>query len=112
LIPPDLREQSVVLYETHDWIVGTPLTAQAAHWWGGRSAWCTASDVAAFEQYNRTAPLIVLVERVTHARWQLHAATGEFRDSRNRRASWRGFVARHAGVASGLMMALGVRHRW
>jgi len=41
--------------------------------------------------------------------WQLHAASGEFRDACNRRASWRGFLSRHPEMASALLAAVAIR---
>jgi hypothetical protein len=97
-VPPDVAPHSIVLWNTPDWLVGVPLTWWASAWWGSFTEWCTAWDEAAFEVYARQGPLLVFRQRRTSWRWQLHTATGEFRDRANRRASWRAFLTRHPEV--------------
>lgn len=104
-IPPDIRPESRVLLESEDWHVGVPLTPWAAAWWGSFTNWCTATDDGAFWSLHRQGPLVVFRHRVSSARWQLHPVTGEFRDDRNRLASWRGFVARNPALLAALASA-------
>ncbi len=104
-VPADVRPQSAILAETEAWLIGVPLTPWAAGWWGSWTEWCTAIDESAFNVYHRQGPLIVFRQRVASWRWQLHPATGEFRDMRNRRASWRGFLGRYPEVSEALLAA-------
>lgn len=104
-VPPDVAPQSVLLWESADWLVGVPLTFWASCWWGNFTEWCTAVDEPAFNVYARQGPLLVFRQRRTSWKWQLHPPTGEFRDLRNRRASWRGFLARYPEVAGALVPA-------
>jgi len=105
-VPSDIRLGSVVLLESADWLIGTPLTPWAAAWWGSFTDWCTVIDDGAFACYHRQGPLIVFRQRVASWRWQLHPATGEFRDIRNRRASWRGFLGRYPEIAEAFVGAV------
>ena len=104
-VPVDIRPESLVLLETDEWLVGVPLTPWAAAWWGSFTQWCTAIDDGAFWSSHRQGPLIVFRHRVSSYRWQLHPVTGEFRDCRNRRASWRGFVGREPVLVAALASA-------
>ena len=105
-IPGDIRPLSRVILESDYWHVGVPLSPHAMYWWGNFTDWCTASESSFFYDYAAKGPLIVFRSRPTSFRWLLHPATGEFRDYRNRRASWRGFLMRNGDVAGGLMLAL------
>ena len=105
-VPPDILPMSVVLLESPRWLVGVPLTPWAAAWWGSWTGWCTAVDDGAFHFYHRRGPLLVFRQRETSWRWQLHAATGEFRNCGNRRVSWRGFLGKYPEVSEALVAAL------
>lgn len=105
-IPEDVRPHSRVLAETERWFIGVPLSPRAMYWWGSFTEWCTASDSALFHDYVSKGPLVVFRSRVTSFRWLLQPATGEFRDHRNKRVSWNGFLMRNADVAGELMSAL------
>jgi hypothetical protein len=76
------------------------------YWWGSFTNWCTASESSFFYDYTAKGPLIVFRSRTTSFRWLLHPATGEFRDYRNKRASWSGFLMRNTDVAGEMMQAL------
>lgn len=102
-VPPDVAPQSILLWESSNWLVGVPMTFLASCWWGGFTDWCTAIDEPSFTIYSRQGPLLVFRQRQTSWRWQLHPATGEFRDKANRRASWRGFLARYPELAGALV---------
>lgn len=108
-IPPDVRPLSRVIVETDRWHVGVPHSPHAMYWWGSFTDWCTASDSAIFHDYVAKGPLIVFRSRITSFRWLLHPATAEFRDYRNKRASWNGFLMRNRDVANDLMLALAAR---
>jgi hypothetical protein len=105
-IPPDVRPLSRVIVETDHWHVGMPLSPHAMYWWGSFTDWCTTSESTFFHDYVAKGPLIVFRSRTTSFRWLLHPATGEFRDYRNKRASWNGFLMRNRDIAGGLMLAL------
>lgn len=75
-------------------------------WWGNFTEWCTASDAALFHHYAGKGPLVVFRSRVDSFRWLLYPTTGEFRDYRNKRVSWNGFLMRNADVAGELMSTL------
>jgi hypothetical protein len=97
-VPTDVLPESLLLLRNRRWLVGVPLTYHAACWWGSWTQWCTARDEPSFDLYFRQGPLVVFMERVASWRWQLHPATGEFRDMDGRRVSWRGFVSRNPEV--------------
>lgn len=105
-IPEDVRPHSRVIIESDRWLVGIPLSALAMYWWGSFTDWCTASDGAMFNDYLAEGHLIVFRSRVTTFRWLLHPATGEFRDYRNKRASWNGFLMRNPEIAGEMMLAM------
>lgn len=105
-IPPDVREGSRVLLETTNWVVGIPAAMHAMHWWGAFTEWCVALDHGMFNSYLAEGALIVFRSRKTSSRWALHTSTGEFRNDRNRRASWSGFLMRHPEIAGGLLHEL------
>lgn len=110
-VPDVIAQQSIMLHSCRSWLVGVPMTPEAAGWWGFFTDWCTARDVSAFSIYHRQGPLIVFQHRSASWRWQLHPATGEFRDMQNRGASWKGFLGRHPEVAAALAKAF-VRGVW
>jgi hypothetical protein len=105
-IPDDVRAGSRVILESDFWAVGLPLTYRAMHWWGAFSDWCVAADHGLFVDYIERGPLIVFLSHQTDARWALHPTTGEFRNAKNRRVSWAGFIMRHPDIAAGLLAAL------
>ena len=94
-LPHAIRQRSIVLLESRAWLIGAPMTPWAAAWWGTFTNWCTATDDGAFNAYRERGPLIVFHYRVGACRWQLHAATGEFRNIDNKMASWRGFLGKY-----------------
>jgi hypothetical protein len=106
VIPKDVRPVSRVIVESDRWYVGVPLSPHAMYWWGSFTSWCTASESAFFHDYVAKGPLVVFRSRVTSFRWLLHPATGEFRDYRNKRVSWNGFLMRNGDVAGEMMLAL------
>lgn len=112
-IPPGLESTSIILVDDADWQVGVPLTIWSSVWWGRQTDWCTRQDLASFEYYLRQGHLIVFRKTGPNfgqsQSWQLHPATGEFRDKNNRRASWRGFLQRHPELAGKLMAAFALR---
>jgi protein-S-isoprenylcysteine O-methyltransferase Ste14 len=112
-IPSALEASSITLVNDGCWQVGVPLTPQSARWWGRQTNWCTAWDEPAFYLYARSGHLIVFrnLDRYVSGNraWQLHAASGEFRDACNRRASWRGFLSRHPELAGALLAAIAIR---
>lgn len=112
-IPLGMEAKSVILVDDADWQVGIPLTIWSSAWWGRQTEWCTRHDLASFECYHGQGQLIVLRKAgPTYGEsqsWQLHPATGEFRDQCNRRASWRGFLPRHPELAGRLMAAFALR---
>lgn len=97
-VPADVLPESLLLLRTERWLVGCPLSFHASCWWGAWTEWCTAVDAPSFEAYARRGPLVVFMDRVASWRWQLHAASGEFRDLSGRRISWIGFVQRNPEV--------------
>lgn len=105
-VPADVKPDSRVLVETPTWLIGVPLSPRAMYWWGSFTGWCTANDSGFFYDYVSKGPLVVFRSRVTSFRWLLHPRTGEFRDCRNKRVSWNGFLMRNADVAGELMSAL------
>ncbi|HET7575120.1 MAG TPA: hypothetical protein VFK19_00985 [Sphingomicrobium sp.] len=105
-IPEDVKPHSRVILENDRWLVGVPLSPAAMYWWGNFTEWCTASDGAFFYDYAAKGSLIVFRSRLTSFRWLLHPATGEFRDYRNKRVSWNGFLMRNADVAGEMMLEL------
>lgn len=105
-VPSDIREQSRIVLQSREWLVGIPLTPNAMFWWGAFTEWCVAVDRGLFNDYNERGPLIVFRSRITNSRWALHSATGEFRNSRNRLASWSGFLMRHPDIAASLLSVL------
>lgn len=105
-ISPSMRRSTYVLVESDDWEVAIPCTRLAAREWGQGTDWCTGYDEAAFAQYMRDGALMIFRQVRTGRLWQLHPASGEFRDARNRRASWRGFVQREPKLLAMLMAAL------
>lgn len=105
-IPDDVRVESRIDMETGGWVVGMPLTPHAMYWWGAFTEWCAAADPGLFADYIERGPLIIFRSRQTSFRWALHSVTGEFRNSRNRRASWSGFVMRNPDIAANLLTAL------
>jgi len=106
-IPEDVRAHSRVVVETPRWLIGVPLSPYAMYWWGNFTDWCTASDSAFFHDYTAKGPLIVFRSRATSFRWMLHPTTGEFRDYRNKRVSWSGFLMRNGDIAGEMLLALG-----
>jgi len=108
-IPVDVRPESRVFIETEQWLVGTPLSPHAMYWWGNFTEWCTAAESGFFYDYASKGPLIVFRSRLTSFRWLLHPSTGEFRDYRNKRVSWRGFLMRNVDLAGDLMLAIAAR---
>lgn len=110
-VPEAIRAQSLLLFEDGEWLIGVPLTPEAAAWWGAFTDWCTASDDSAFHLYHRRGPLVVFQHRTASWRWQLHASTREFRDMANRKASWVKFVGQVPQVADALARAF-VRGLW
>lgn len=107
-IPEDVRPHSRVIVQTDRWLVGIPLSPRAMYWWGSFTKWCTASDGALFYDYVAKGNLVVFRSRVTTFRWLLHPATGEFRDYRNKRASWNGFLMRNPEIAAEMMLAMAI----
>lgn len=105
-IPKDIRLLSRVIVESDRWHVGVPLSPRAMSWWGSFTDWCTASESTFFHDYVAKGPLIVFRSRVTSFRWLLHPATGEFRDYRNKRVSWSGFLMRNRDFAGEVMLGL------
>lgn len=112
-IPPGLERTSRILIDDDGWQVGVPFSIQASDWWARQTAWCTRNDVSAFEHYDRQCGLIVFRKLGEGSDadlcWQLHAASGEFRDGNNRRVSWRGFLQRHPALAGKLLQAIATR---
>ena len=105
-IPPDVRAHSHVFAEGEEWLVGAPLTPNAMYWWGAFTEWCTAYDTGLFYEYALKGTLVVFRSRTTSFRWLLHPVTGEFRDYRNKVASWRGFLMRYPTAANDLLGGL------
>jgi hypothetical protein len=105
-IPEDVWGQSLMLLDSAEWLVAVPLSPGAARWWGRFTDWCTAETLPSFWEYNDKGPLIVFCARVEGRRWQLHAATGEFRDERNKAVSWRRFLGRYPAVMGAVVNVL------
>lgn len=105
-VPADVRACSRIISKTDQWLIGSPLEPLAMFWWGAFTEWCTASDAGIFHDYAARGALVVFRSRTTSFRWMLQPATGEFRDCRNRRASWRGFLMRHPAIAENLLIAV------
>lgn len=105
-IPNDVRAESRIVIETKRWVAGVPRTMRAMSWWGAFTDWCVATDANLFTDYADHGPLVIFRSRETSFRWALHPTTGEFRNVRNKRASWSGFLMRNPDVAAGLLKAL------
>jgi hypothetical protein len=105
-LPSDVREQSLLLFDDEEWVVAVPMTAWAAWWWGQYSQWCTAHEPGSFGKYQAKGPLVVFCSRSEGDSWQLHPATGEFRDERNRLVSWRGFLSRNPSIMAAIIGVL------
>lgn len=112
-IPPGMELTSIILVDDADWQVGIPLTMWSSAWWGRQTEWCTRHDLPSFEHYDCQGHLIVFRKAGPtfgeNQSWQLHPATGEFRNQYNRRASWRGFLQRHPELVGRLMAAFALR---
>ena len=105
-IPEDVWGQSLFLLDDADWLIVVPQSAGAARWWGRGSDWCTAESLPSFWEYNDRGPLIVFCHRGAGLRWQLHPATGEFRDEHNKALSWRRFLGRYPAVMGAVVRVL------
>ncbi|WP_198157207.1 hypothetical protein [Erythrobacter dokdonensis] len=105
-IPDEVRTESRIPMENERWLVGLPLSPRSMFWWGAFTDWCVAADHGLFADYIERGPLIIFLERQSDARWALHPKTCEFRNAKNRRASWAGFIMRHPEIAAGLLAVL------
>jgi hypothetical protein len=110
-IPEDVWGQSLFLLDNADWLIAAPLSPGAARWWGRFTEWCTAENLPSFWEYNDKGPLIVFCSRVEGRRWQLHPATGEFRDEHNKAVSWRRFLGRYPAVMGAVVALLAMARR-
>jgi hypothetical protein len=104
VVPQEVERESLLLWESANWVIGVPLSFRASCWWGNFTQWCTALDEPSFNIYDRKGPLLVFRHQRTNGKWQLHPATGEFRDLHNRRTSWRSFLARHPEVVGAFVL--------
>lgn len=105
-LPSEIRVSSLILLDDDDWLIGIPLKASAAMWWGRYTTWCTAVDESFYRKYRENGHLIVFISRSEGGSWQLQPATGEFRNEFNKRVSWRGFVNRNPSILSLLITVL------
>lgn len=111
-MPADVRDQSLLLLDKGDWLIGVPFTPFAAWWWGRQTNWCTAEEPGLFLEYHAKGPLVIFCLRSQDLCWQLHPATGEFRNADNRTASWRGFLSRHPAVVEAIVNLLALAAEW
>lgn len=102
-IPDDVRPQSVVLLESDRWLIGVPLTRHANDWWGSLAAWCTSLAPDTYSSYMARGPLLIFWQRESSWKWQLHPASGEFRDLNNKPLKWRAFLAEHPDVMAAFL---------
>ncbi len=97
--------ESMVLADDDDFTVAVPLTVEAAKWWGKGTRWCTAADKDnAFEQYHRSAPLVVIDLHDGDGKKQLHVSMNgcQFMDADDSPVG-PDFVERHWGLLEGII---------
>jgi hypothetical protein len=69
-------------FEDDQWLVVTPLTAEASCKWGAGTQWCTASrNRNYFEDYNSRGPLYICINKTSDSKYQFQKESGSFMDS-------------------------------
>ena len=74
--------QSRVIHRSNRMVIVVPMTVEASCWWGQGTQWCTAArNNNAFEDYHKSAPLIVICLRkigdLPARKLQLHVHAGD-----------------------------------
>lgn len=83
----DIYDQTTILYDGPDGMIVVPHSKKSSCFWGKGTRWCTAAEKShnAFDQYNKSAPLIILIPsgnsnhgaaNDNRQRYQYHKNTG------------------------------------
>lgn len=77
------------IYEDSDWLILTPLTKEAAIYYGKGTQWCTAAEESYnyFNDYSSKGPLFINIDKRNNRKYQFHFETNQFMDEEDRRLS-------------------------
>lgn len=79
-----MYDQTKVIYRDKDVVVLTPLTEDAAKYFGKNTRWCTTWEKNnQFNHYNSQGPLFIIMCR-DETKWQFHYESSQFKDSADR----------------------------
>lgn len=73
------------IYEDSNWLVLSPLTREAAIYYGKNTQWCTAATSSSnmFDHYNSEGPLFINIDKRNNRKYQFHFETDQFMDERD-----------------------------
>lgn len=74
------KEDIDKLYEDNTYLVVIPKTYAASCKYGEGTKWCTTGSKSMFDRYNNRSPLIIIINKKTNKKYQLHEKTGSFMD--------------------------------
>lgn len=77
-----MLEQADVMYDSDNYMILHPLTAEAAKHFGENTAWCTTTSM--FNNYFNRGRLWIILRRKDARKWQFHFEDGELMDERDR----------------------------
>lgn len=77
--------QYELLFYSSEWDVVIPRTYDASRHWGSGTNWCTVGNKSYYDNYTKDGPLYIF-RHVTDSdlRFQLHLASGQFMDKKDR----------------------------
>jgi hypothetical protein len=95
-----MHQQAEVIYNGSDYKVIVPKTKEAACYFGVHTQWCTAATDSynAFDTYNRSGPLYIILDKKNNRRWQFHLETEQFMDETDSPIEKRSFARQHPKV--------------
>lgn len=96
-----MHEQAKVLYNDANYKIVIPLTKEASCYFGKNTQWCTAATSGwnAFEHYNSSGPMYIILDKRNNRRWQWHPATRQFMDERDHPVHMNTFLEENPEIA-------------
>lgn len=106
----EIMQQSKVWMDTSHYLIVSPLTTEAAQFWGRGTEWCTAWGDPKGKYANRTSQFLsgqaygtkgyvyVIIDKTTNNRWQFQIESNQYMDVNDREISLRLFADKHPEV--------------
>lgn len=80
------KKDAKKVYEDSNWLILTPLTKEAAIYYGKNTEWCTAASQGEnyFNYYNNQGPLYINIDKRNNTKYQFHFESGQYMDATDR----------------------------